>query len=242
MNLYESISNELKRGNNNLPEVHSIIYQAVENIKDSLGKNYTVNETNNGLVQEGRPNTYNIFDENGAFALRIEVSSEDENYKFQLIHPDGAKLGYFNLSKDLDLNSSVSQVERILTKAIEKAGEEYNKNLDLEEGSSLKESMYSSVEGVTDAMYSGNVSKVLDLVKKSLGDTKEAAQEAFVDMYNMYAYNGSGPNTYVEALDLLMKEFPEATKNDERYAGIIAQDSGNKKFFGWDDFADYEFN
>lgn len=242
MNLYESISNELQRGNNNLPEVHSIIYQAVENIKDSLGKKYTVTETNNGLVKEGRPNTYNILDEGGAFALRIEVSSEGDNYKFQLIHPEGAKLGYFNLSKDLDLNSAVSRVERILTKAIEKAGEEYNKNLDLEEGSSLKESMYSSVEGVTDAMYSGNVSKVLDLIKKSLGDTKEAAQEAFANMYDMYAYNGSGPNTYVAALDLLMKEFPEATKNDERYAGIIAQDSGNRKFFGWSDFRDYEFD
>lgn len=126
-------------------------------------------------------------------------------------------------------------------KELKSQAEKCNESADIK----LKESMYSSVNGVTDAMYSGDKIKVVDLIKKAKGDTTEGVKDAASCLHQMTAFNGSGPSSYKELINILIKEFPEATEGDFKWATIITQkdDSGNYtiKYRAFKDFSGYEY-
>ena len=131
-----------------------------------------------------------------------------------------------------EIQARLDEIKKLLTK-------------ECDGSTNLKESMYSSIDGVTDAMYSGNQIKVIDLIKKSKGDTAEGVKEAASCLHQMTAFNGSGPSSYKELINILTKEFPEATEGDFKWATLITQkdDSGNytTKYRAFKDFPDYEY-
>lgn len=131
-----------------------------------------------------------------------------------------------------EIQARLDEIKKLLTK-------------ECDGSTNLKESMYSSIDGVTDAMYSGDKIKVVDLIKKSKGDTAEGVKEAASCLHQMTAFNGSGPSSYKELMNILTKEFPEATEGDFKWATLITQkdDSGNytTKYRAFKDFPDYEY-
>ena len=141
MNLYESISNEIKRSINNLPQINSIVYQAVENIKDKfdldcriiVDKGYRSSFNTSGRYI---PNYYTITDKDDNTLVQIEVVekvSEDDSddfYRFQIKDRMGVSMAYLDVPKSTTLPDAIKKVEKVLTAAMERAGKPSNVNLD----------------------------------------------------------------------------------------------------------------
>lgn len=141
MNLYESISNEIKRSINNLPQINSIVYQAVENIKDKfdldcriiVDKGYRSSFNTSGRYI---PNYYTITDKDDNTLVQIEVVekvSEDDSddfYRFQIKDRMGVSTAYLDVPKSTTLPDAIKKVEKVLTAAMERAGKPSNVNLD----------------------------------------------------------------------------------------------------------------
>lgn len=77
MNLYESITNNLSREHQDLPVVHSMIYQAVENVKNRGDLPHTITElssTENEIVYEIK-----MDGKSDASACKIVVTHEPDS-------------------------------------------------------------------------------------------------------------------------------------------------------------------
>lgn len=140
MNLYESISNEIKRGINNLPHINSIIYQAVENIKDKFDLDCRIivdKGPRSSFNTSGRyiPNYYTITDKDDNTLVQFEVvekvpeDDSDEFYRFQIRDKMGENMAYLDVPKSATLPDAIKKVEKVLTAAMERAGKPSNVNL-----------------------------------------------------------------------------------------------------------------
>ena len=141
MNLYESISNEIKRSINNLPQINSIVYQAVENIKDKFDLDCRIivdKGYHSSFNTSGRyiPNYYTITDKDDNTLVQIEVVekvSEDDSddfYRFQIKDRMGVSTAYLDVPKSTTLPDAIKKVEKVLTAAMERTGKPSNVNLD----------------------------------------------------------------------------------------------------------------
>ena len=131
----------IKRSINNLPQINSIVYQAVENIKDKfdldcriiVDKGYRSSFNTSGRYI---PNYYTITDKDDNTLVQIEVVekvSEDDSddfYRFQIKDQMGVSMAYLDVPKSTTLPDAIKKVEKVLTAAMERAGKPSNVNLD----------------------------------------------------------------------------------------------------------------